>query len=136
MSLVVDSSLTLAWYFQDEATPATDDLLHRVAAMGATAPVHWPIEVANAFQSAIRRRQIDRAYRDASLAELARLGVSIDAETNAHVWAATVRLADLHDLTIYVAAYLELAQRRQLPLGTLDAALLRAARASGVSVLP
>jgi len=51
-------------------------------------------------------------------------------------WSATVKLADLHGLTIYDAAYLELAQRRRLPLATLDAALAAAARQSGVTVFP
>jgi predicted nucleic acid-binding protein len=46
-----------------------------------------------------------------------------------------MRLADLYGLTVYDAAYLELAQRRRLPLATLDAALARAARAAGVELL-
>ena len=46
-----------------------------------------------------------------------------------------MRLADLYRLTIYDAIYLELAQRRRLPLATLDAALAAAARGVGVEVL-
>lgn len=136
MSLVIDSSLTLAWYFPDEGTEATDSLLRRVAQSGAVAPVHWPAEVANGFQMAVRRKRIDAAYRDTSLAELGHFGIAIDSDTNAHIWGATVQLADRYQLTVYDAAYLELAQRRRLPLATLDGALVAAAKAAGVEVLP
>lgn len=51
-------------------------------------------------------------------------------------WSATVQMAAQHRLTVYDAAYLELAQRRRLPLATLDAALGRAAEASGVRIVP
>ncbi|MHB1104092.1 MAG: type II toxin-antitoxin system VapC family toxin [Devosia sp.] len=45
-------------------------------------------------------------------------------------------LSDRHDLTVYDAAYLELALRKELALATLDKELTAAARAAGVSVLP
>lgn len=136
MSMVIDSSLTLAWYFPDEGNEATDELLERVSRSGAVVPGHWLLEVANAFQSAIRRKQVDAAYRDSSLAELSYFDIATDLDTNAHILGATVQLADLHELTIYDAAYLELAQRRRLPLATLDTALANAARAAGVRAMP
>ena len=46
-----------------------------------------------------------------------------------------MRLARQHGLTIYDAAYLELASRTGLTLATLDQALAAAARAEGVKVL-
>lgn len=60
MTLVVDASLTMAWYFDDEATPATDAVLDRIVESRAVAPMLWRLEVANAFQSAIRRTRITR----------------------------------------------------------------------------
>ena len=49
--------------------------------------------------------------------------------------ATTLNLADHFRLTVYDAAYLELARRRALPLATLDQELLTAATAIGVTVL-
>ena len=135
MSLIIDASLTMTWYFEDEATKASKDLLDTVARDGAMAPPLWRIEVANAFQSGIWRKRIDAAYRDASLADLGRLPISIDADTDAHVWTTTLRLSDRYALTIYDACYLELAQRRNLPLATLDQALRAAAHALGLPLL-
>jgi predicted nucleic acid-binding protein len=135
LSLVIDASLTMAWYFEDESTPATDALLDRVADAGALVPGLWRLEVANAFQTAIRRQRVDAVYRDASLAELALMPITIDADTNTYAWSATLRLAERFSLTVYDAAYLELAQRRSLPLATLDRDLRAAAPALNIELL-
>ena len=125
----------MAWYFEDESTPATDELLDRVADTGALVPAMWRLEVANAFQTAVRRQRIDAVYRDASLAELALMPITIDADTNTYAWSATLRLAERFSLTVYDAAYLELAQRRSLPLATLDRDLRAAAPALNIELL-
>ena len=44
MSFVVDSSVALAWCFEDEQTTEIMALLDRVTESGATAPQLWPIE--------------------------------------------------------------------------------------------
>src|SRR4051812_42987133 len=126
--------MTLAWYFEDEQTPTSLELLREVSARGAVAPSLWRLEVANAFQAALRRKRITAAFRDASLRDLAALAISIDAETDRHARSSTLRLADRFGLTIYDATYLELADRLSLPLATGDASLARAAMACGVPV--
>ncbi len=50
MSLVVDSSMTLAWYFEDEKTDESTAVLHRVVEAGAVVPALWRLEVANGLQ--------------------------------------------------------------------------------------
>jgi predicted nucleic acid-binding protein len=134
--LVLDGSAALAWCFDDESTAAIDAVMLKVANEGAVTPSLWRFEVANGLQTAIRRKRIDGAYRDRMLTNLAALNIRIDAESDSYVWSATVRLAALHGLTVYDAAYLELAQRRRLPLATFDAALARAAGQAGVEVIP
>lgn len=135
MSLVIDASLTLAWYFADEGTSETDEVLDRVADGGAVVPNLWRLEVANGFQAAIRRKRIDARYRDASLGELARLPIAIDADTHSRAWTTTLSLSERFRLSMYDAAYLELAERRSLPLATLDRDLRKAAPALGVALL-
>ena len=51
MSLVLDSSVTLSWFFEDERTAVTASILKRVVENGAVVPVIWRLEVANALQS-------------------------------------------------------------------------------------
>lgn len=135
MSLVLDSSLTLAWCFEDERTASAESLLRQVAKAGAVVPSLWRLEVANGLQMAVRRRRITPEYRDASLADFAALPISIDPDTDHHAWAETLHLADRLRLTTYDAAYLELARRRTLPLATLDQLLRVAAMTVGTPLL-
>jgi predicted nucleic acid-binding protein len=135
MSVVLDASLTLTWYFDDETKPAADAVLDQVSEAGAVVPTLCRLEVANAFPSALRRKRITPFYRDESLTDLAALPITVDGETDNHAWTTTLRLAERFDLTVYDATYLELAQRRGLPLATLDKALRSAAASLNVAVL-
>jgi predicted nucleic acid-binding protein len=135
VTFVVDSSLALAWCFEDEQTEPVMALLDRVAETGAVAPQLWPYEVLNGLFMAERRRRLDRTHRR-RLAELLRgLPIEIDAETAGQAWDAVEAIAEKFRLTSYDAAYLELAQRRDLPLATLDQEMRRAGRALGVDLL-
>jgi predicted nucleic acid-binding protein len=51
------------------------------------------------------------------------LPLHIDVETDRQAWGAALQLAERHRLTLYDAAYLELALRRGLPLASLDGEL-------------
>jgi predicted nucleic acid-binding protein len=110
-------------------------LLDKVAVAGAVVPPLWRLEVANGFQSGIRRKRMDVAYRDASIADLRKLPITVDPDTDAHIWTTTLSLSDRYGLTIYDACYLELAQRRDLPLATLDQELRAAGKALGLALL-
>jgi predicted nucleic acid-binding protein len=135
VSLVLDASVTLAWCFDDEMTTATEAVLDHVSEAGAVAPGLWRLEVANALQAALRRKRISADFRDGSLATLARLPIAIDADADTYAWTTTLRLADRFGLTVYDATYLELAQRRSLPLATLDKPLREAAAILDVALL-
>jgi predicted nucleic acid-binding protein len=135
MSLVLDSSVTLAWLYSDEATPAVLAVFDRVILEGAFVPSLWPFEVANSLTMAVRQRRIAASERNDSLTDLASLPIEADRETEAHAWGKTTQLADRHELSVYDAAYLELALRRQLPLARLDSDLSGAASTEGVQVL-
>jgi len=135
MSFVLDSSVSLAWCFEDERTDATDNLMERVVDQGASAPSLWPLEVLNGLVVAERRRRIDaeRCRRFAGF--LRDLPVAIDAESADRAWSDTYALAERFGLTIYDAAYLELARRLGVPLATLDQKLRDAAEVLGISLL-
>ena len=135
MSLVLDPSLALSWYFEDERTARSDALLDQVVDQGAVVPALWRLEIANGFQMAIRRKRIDPAFRDGALAALATMEIIVDPDTDNNAWTTTLHLSDRFQLTVYDAAYLELAQRRRLPLASLDQPLCRAAAALGLTVL-
>lgn len=135
MSFVIDSSVALSWCFEDERTPATTALLHRIGATGAIAPQHWPLEALNGLMMAERRKRLDATRRQHLAGFLRDLPITLDPETTIQVWTATQRLATRFRLTIYDAAYLELAQRQNLPLASLDQELRAAGTALGVPLL-
>lgn len=135
MSFVLDSSVALAWCFEDERTDTTDALLRQVAESGAEAPALWPLEVLNGLAMGERRGRLDATKRQ-SLGNLLRdLPVRIDEETASQAWGTTATLAARFQLTVYDAAYLELAQRLALPLATRDRALRIAANNAGIALL-
>jgi predicted nucleic acid-binding protein len=135
VSLVLDSSATLAWVYKDERSDAIAQVLDQVISMGAWVPSLWRLEVANVLEMSVRRGRVDAAFRDATLADLEFLPIQTDLDTEKHAWQATLRLAERHRLTLYDAAYLELAMRRRLPLATLDRQLRAAASAESVTLL-
>jgi predicted nucleic acid-binding protein len=136
VSFVVDNSIALAWCFEDEQDGAIMALLDRVAESGAVAPQLWPIEALNGLLTAERRGRIDRAVGLRLAGFLHQLPIEIDEETASQSWTTTARLAEQHRLTAYDATYLELAIRRGIPLATRDTALIAAAGAVGIDLLP
>jgi predicted nucleic acid-binding protein len=127
--------MSLSWYFEDERPESALEILRHVSEDGAVVPSLWRLEVGNALQAAVRRGRINSSFRNRALEALIALPIVIDDETDRHAWRATLGLAERFDLTLYDAAYLELAHRTRLPLASLDMALLRAANGLGVSVV-
>ncbi len=115
MSLVLDSSATLAWIFGDETTAAIRELFETVADHGAVVPSLWRLDIANSLMMAVRRGRIEVAFVDAALADLALLDITTDPLTDGQAWRETLALAETFGLTLYDAAYLELAQRHARP---------------------
>jgi predicted nucleic acid-binding protein len=135
VSLILDSSATLAWVFPQERTDAILNVFKLVANEGAVIPELWRLEVANTLNVGIRRGRISQTNRSGILVDLENLPISIDGETRKHTWGRTLDLADQHGLTVYDATYLELALRLALPLASLDEDLRNAARHEGLALL-
>jgi predicted nucleic acid-binding protein len=132
MAFVLDASITACWAFQDEDHPDAGLAFHRMRAEEAVVPCLWWFEVRNILVVNERRRRIAESDTAAFLLNLARLRVRLDRVPEED---AVLRLARTHRLSVYDAAYLELARREGLPLATLDADLRRAAAKEGVALL-
>lgn len=134
---VLDASVTLSWFFDDEATPATDELLDQLNQDGrAVVAAHWALEICNTLVMAERRKRSTVADSSHFLDILAALPIETDEETAARASTVTLNLARTHGLTLYDSTYLELAMRNSLPLATLDKELRAAAKKTGVPCLP
>jgi predicted nucleic acid-binding protein len=90
-------------------------------------------EIRNILVVNERRGRIDVTDADHFLSELSKLIAEVDDEPDG---SAVMKLARSYQLTVYDAAYLELASRRKLSLCTLDKQLIAAAPKSGVNLWP
>ena len=132
---VLDCSLALSWILPGEQDAAVAAVLDLVADDGAVVPQIWWLETANVLLMAERRGRITLVQRVAALAALSGLHITTDRETSAAAWGTTLDLAASRHLTVYDAAYLELAIRTALPLASRDGPLVEAARTAGVRTL-
>ncbi len=130
--MVVDASVTACWAFRDEGHPCADLALERLHTGEALVPALWWFEVRNILVVNERRGRITEAETSVFLSDLEHLPITMDRAPES---SEVLRLARTHRLSAYDAAYLELAQRTRAELATLDAELIRAARAEGVPLI-
>jgi predicted nucleic acid-binding protein len=129
---VLDCSVTMAWCFEDEASPYADGVLDRLKSAEAVTPTIWPLEVANAVIVGERRKRLDESRSTRFLAMLRSFPITVDEGTTSRAFSDITHLARAHQLSSYDASYLELAIRRGLPLACLDGKLKAAALSAGV----
>ena len=130
--LVIDSSVAIAWCFPNERDTYSQSVLDALTSEPAVVPDLWHLEVANTLVVGERRKRSTQANTVTWLGFLSSLPIVVDEATRAHAFADTVSIAREHGLSVYDAAYLELAIRRGLPLATLDAKLRTTAEIVGV----
>ena len=130
--VVVDNSVFLAWCMGDEEEPAATSAMERVVESGGIVPRIWWYELRNALLMNERRGRISQQQVSDTIADSLEMGISID---EAHEELLLLDLARRFELSVYDAAYLEVALRRSLPLATLDLRMREAAKALGVALL-
>lgn len=133
---VADASVTLAWCFEDEATAWTDGLLDDLrTGMSIVVPAHWPTEVSNGLLMAMRRGRIPDDRAALFWDQLAILPIEVEPPLSPDQAKLVLALGRELQLTVYDAAYLELARRKHLPFATLDSRLISAAAPVGITLL-
>jgi predicted nucleic acid-binding protein len=132
MSVVLDASVVGCWCFPDETSSVADAAMREVVADEAVVPAVWWFEVRNLLLTGEHVGRMDPIGTAGFLADLEALSIRIDRASESNV---ILALARTHRLTVYDAAYLELAGRIAAPLATLDRKLADAARAAGVPLM-
>jgi predicted nucleic acid-binding protein len=132
MPFVLDASIAAAWVLQDEDEPAARTSLKRIAGDEAVVPALFWFEIRNILVVNERRGRLTEAATREFLRSLTSLPVLIDSDPDED---RVLQLARVHRLSVYDAAYLELAQRKAVPLASLDKALVKAAKSEKVRVL-
>ena len=132
---VLDCSVAASFFFEDEASPATEALLERLEVEGAIVPTLWRLELGNMLVQAERRHRIRSASLPSILDLATRLPIVTDSQTDDRALREIFALAQQEGLTTYDASYLELAMRRNIDLATRDKQLIRAASRVGVATI-
>jgi predicted nucleic acid-binding protein len=125
-AIVIDASAVGAALLPDESDIVGALVLKLSGGCDFVEPPHWPIELMSLILRASRRGRITPGERDearTSASEIIEFA-NIDSAVGA---VRALELAVKHNMSIYDAAYLALAQRRRLPLLTKDTNLLRIA---------
>ena len=129
---MLDCSVTAAWFFADAGEAYSRQVAKFLIAGVAYVPVLWKLELANALLIGERRRRIAREHIEKGLTEIEALDIREDEDDLRPL--DLVRLANAWNLSVYDATYVQLAQRMQLPLATLDDSMNAAARAGGIKI--
>jgi predicted nucleic acid-binding protein len=129
--LVVDVSAIAGQLLGEAQAAYADATLAMVAEHGAMVPPIFWYEVRNLLVNNERRGRLTPDQSDLFLGVIADLALEVDDLPHDD---RALALARTHGLTVYDAAYLELAHRRRAVIATLDTKLAYAAHAAGVTV--
>lgn len=127
--LVIDCSVAVPWFLDDEANAWSENLLDALPRYSLHVPALWHLEFANVLLTAQRRKRVNARDARGLLARASRLPLATDGRVVPLVEIAG--LAETHGIRTYDAAYLELATRLNCPLATQDKALAKAAKRLG-----
>jgi predicted nucleic acid-binding protein len=131
LSLVIDASILVAWFLDEKSDPRVEAAFDMITRVETLAPSLFHYEIRNALLVSERRNRITEAMSAAFLRDLGLLPIRLEPAGDEGVLMTVTRK---RKLTVYDAAYLELAKREALPLATLDRDLEKAAIAEGVAL--
>jgi predicted nucleic acid-binding protein len=132
MRFVLDASITITWALRDEDHPLADLAFLEIQSGSAIVPGIWWYEIRNVLVLNERRNRITPEDVTQFLESLDMFSIDFDFPRDG---TQVIDLSRKYKLSVYDAAYLELAIRYRLPLATLDKDLRNAARAAGVPLL-
>jgi predicted nucleic acid-binding protein len=137
VSFVLDASVALLWLAPNTNPAGVEyarDVLETLKESQALVPSLWSLEVGNVITKIEAKNIVTEADSQRFIALLERLNIVTDPATASRALGDTLSLARRYKLSVYDAAYLELALRMSHPLATLDTDLAKAATLAGILV--
>jgi predicted nucleic acid-binding protein len=117
VSVVLDSSITVAWLYREETSQAADEIFANLIHTGAWIPALWHLEVANVLQIGIRRQRHAADFRDRMFSDLSHFPIHVDPETHRQAWAQLRDWPSVTGLRFATLLNLEIALRRKISAG-------------------
>jgi len=136
MDYVLDASFCAPHFLPDEKNLRTETFFSSVTESDAMYVPHlWWYEMGNILKNSVARKRIEYLDAQGLAFGLSALKVITDTEFGGAYAQALLKLACDYGLTVYDAAYLELAGRKKAVFGTLDRNLKAAAVKFGIKAL-
>lgn len=135
-ALVLDASVSVAWFLKDTADRAAYAANVAELAAGGTVlhvPGQWGLEMGHVLLREHRRGTFRKTRLNQALADLEALDIRVHLEP--YSARQIVALAERYNLQGYDALYFDLARALSLPLATLDDGQREAAKVHGVKLL-
>ena len=131
--IVIDASVFVAAIVEDELDIFSQEIYDLIVTKerNAIVPSIFYYETSNVFLQILRRKRITEEKCDVYLQILSSFPLLLDTEQTV---LEVANLAKLYNLTVYDAAYLEVAKRNGYPLATLDKRLMVAALNANVKL--
>jgi predicted nucleic acid-binding protein len=130
MPIVIDANIAIAW-FRADVSELADAALDALSEHGAVVPALWRWEVQDVLRRLAEGGHLTLTA-DAALAEIRQLPITID-DAVSGLFGYETALSKKYQLSVYEAAYLDVALRHRLPLATSDKKLAAAARVAGAA---
>ncbi len=134
--IVIDASLTAAWLLDEPSFAPASDLFDLLASESILVPAHWPTDVGNALRKAVRTGRLSNKELAPLIERLALFDIAVAAPVSVKEIGALIHLAPDHRLSVYDAAYVQMAAAQRLALVTVDRAMRAAAARLNISLLP
>ena len=132
--LVLDASTAIGWMVDMPTPPTALRALHLLqSGTIGVVPDLWYYEVCNALMTAERGGRASVQVVSGHVSDIERLAAFL--EVSPTTPSALIAAARQSGLSVYGAAYFELALRRNLPLATLDSRMRAAAEGAGIEIL-
>lgn len=132
--LVLDASTAIGWMVDVPPPRISLRALHLLqSGTVAVVPELWYYEVTNALMTAERRGRASAQLVSSHISDIERLAAFLELRPTTP--SALLAAARQSGLTVYDAAYFELALRYNLPLATLDEKMRAAAQKAGIELL-
>lgn len=131
---VVDCSFVMTWFFEDEQEELAEKVLDQLSSFALLVPQIWLLEVINTLVVAERRKRTDSLKSQQFLQALEKFPIQTVPLTNTSESLNVFAFAREHKLSAYDACYLELAQRKSVPVASFDKSLISAAKRLGLEV--
>jgi predicted nucleic acid-binding protein len=135
-AFVLDASTALGWLLDRPVLAKASHTRQLILSGGIpVVPVLWRHEVSNGVVIAERRGRLTAEQVKTLAEDLDDFSHTVQIDPATVRSSVLIETARRTNLTVYDAAYVELAARRRLPLATLDDKLAEAARRAGVALI-